>query len=149
MLRHPADDVALRDDPDDLTSLVDHRDGADPMLGENLDDRLDGLLRRDGDDIVTFVVQDRRNLCTHVSISRLDSQRRRAAVVALSSHIKTTKAPCPPKSKTRRHGRFVHVDPVATPAPGILATGPLPSPGPILGACSDPFCDACKHAASM
>src|SRR5208282_211035 len=71
MLRHPADDVALGDDPNELTFLVYHRCGSDPVLGEHLNDRRDGLLRRDGHDIITFVLQDRRNLCSHVSISWL------------------------------------------------------------------------------
>src|ERR1022692_5100972 len=41
MLRHSADDVALGDDPDELTFLVDHRHGSDPMLGEHLNNPCD------------------------------------------------------------------------------------------------------------
>ena len=58
VLRHAADDVALGDDPNELTSLVDNRNSSDPVLGEYLDDPGDGLLGRDGDYIMTFVLQD-------------------------------------------------------------------------------------------
>ncbi|MGA3228956.1 MAG: hypothetical protein ABSD51_03330 [Candidatus Binatus sp.] len=53
----------------ELTFLIYHRRGSDPVLGEHLDDRPDGLVRRDGHDVITFVFQDRRNLGSHVSIS--------------------------------------------------------------------------------
>ncbi len=71
MLGDAADDVALRDYPDESTILVDHRRSADPILGEYLDDRRDGFLRRDGDDTITFLLQDFRNSCFHVSTSWL------------------------------------------------------------------------------
>src|SRR5258708_33599760 len=71
MLGDAADDIALRDYPDESTILVDHRRSADPILGEHLDDRCDGFLRCDGDDTTTFLLQDFRNSCFHASTSWL------------------------------------------------------------------------------
>ena len=58
MLRHAADDIALGDYPNELPTIVDNRNSSDPVLGEDLDDPGDGLQRRDGNYIVTFVLQD-------------------------------------------------------------------------------------------
>jgi hypothetical protein len=71
VFRHAADDVALGDYPDDSTLLVDDGRSPDPIFGEQLDGCCDGLLRHEGDDTIAFVPQDIRNLCFHVSTSRL------------------------------------------------------------------------------
>src|SRR6266436_3563364 len=108
MLRDPVDDVALGYDPEDLTFLVDHRGGSDPILGKHLGDRRDSLMRRDGDDLMTFVLQDCRNLCFHVSISWLLIWRPDGSVlvpVSRSNHYMTETTLRASKAK-RQTGRY-------------------------------------------
>src|SRR6266446_6345021 len=108
MLRDPVDDVALGDYSEDLTFLVDHRGGPDPILGKHLGDRRDGLVRRDGDDMMTFVLQDCRNPRFHVSISWLLISRPEGSVlvpVSRSNHYKTDTTLRASKAK-RQTGRY-------------------------------------------
>jgi hypothetical protein len=69
MLCHPADDVTLGDYPDQSAFLIGHRHGSNPIHGEQPDERRNGVVRLDRDDLMTLLLQDRQNLRCHVLIS--------------------------------------------------------------------------------
>jgi hypothetical protein len=68
IFRQAADDITLGDYPHDPTLLVDDGRSSDPIFGEQLDGRCHGLLRHDGNDTITLMPQDIRNLCFHVRL---------------------------------------------------------------------------------
>ncbi len=66
------DDVTLADDALDAAVPAGHHEGADPVLGQHVEQRADRFVGCDGDDEVTLAsqhVRDPHGRCTSVSLT--------------------------------------------------------------------------------